>query len=364
MRTIDDHTIEVFIHKFKGCAMSLDAIIHNMGSTLQPSASNLSVGNLISVPSEETVTAENYAKTGESDVFQFTASGFEDDGNVGNVEYLREEMSLSSGESSPSRYKKVSRGLKTSPKKQLGMGSIGVGKRDSLEILVNPRPIISMGAGFRSANPKAFNPGNGSGRRSRGGNSAGLGVGLSEELDGSTVRPASADSQKLVHHVKLQLQAEGKLQSSQPDKILTEEELQNLASNKISFESIADSLSSASKSSFRVARAPRNLGKVVISNRKPPIALKTTHADMTNGPYDAPVPYKKPPKYGPGSSAVKRTGAKKTYRDATPPLSTSEKIRPLSTTNYGGLYVISSYKEEHPSHQAFTPPPAKTPPPE
>jgi hypothetical protein len=373
MRTIDDHTIENFIDRFKGCAMSLDAIIHNMGSTLTPSDSNKCIGNLITVPSEESVAAENFARPGDAEVFQFTASYYDDDSNgydqqfpdeesVDSLHYSQSGMSMSSG-SSPSRYKKISKPSGSSPKKKLGMGSIGVGKKDSLEILVNPRPIVSRGAGFYATNPKAAHSYAEMTERMYQGSRSGIMLGVGFPMDDSLSRPASADSQKLVHHVKLQLMAEGKLQSSQPDKILTDEELQTLATNNKSFDSIADSISSSKSSSYRVAKPPRDLGKVVIGSRKPPIALKTTHADMISGPYDTPVPFKRPPKYGPGSNALKKPIKK--CPAATPPLSAGEKVRPLSSTNYGGLYVISSYKDEHPMHKAFPiPPVAGIPPPE
>ena len=219
MRTIDDHAIECFIDKFKGCAMSVDAIIQNLGSTLHLSTSNKCVGNLMDVPDDNEATMEDYERTGEADVFQFTASCNDrlDEPYYDGLEVMSLGDS-SGGSSSVSRYRKLPKrgstgeGPRTntgSPKKQLGMGTFGAPKRDALEFMVNPRPIVSRGAGFRSANPRAS-------PESREKPLMGVGYSMSLGSLENETRPGSADSQKLLHALKSQLLVEGKLQSEQP----------------------------------------------------------------------------------------------------------------------------------------------------
>ncbi|CAE7767417.1 unnamed protein product, partial [Symbiodinium microadriaticum] len=170
-------------------------------------------------------------------------------------------------------------------------------------------------------------------------------------------RPESPDTDRIVDIMRSHMAAEGMLQSGQPDRVLTEEELGELASGNKSFESIADSLSSSSKSSPKASKE-RQLGKVVIGSRKPPKALKTIHAMMTDTPEVTPVPYKTNFRSPTANRPIKMKRSKR--REATS--GSVDYIRPMSSTNYGGLYVISSYKEEHPVHQAAPPHPSELPP--
>lgn len=371
MRTIDDTIIEEFIDRFRGCSMSVDAIISNMGYTLPVSTANQCVGELVTVPVEEEEAVANFTRPGEANVFQFTASmhdntdyeGYPEDPSILSLECSKSQLSDRTGGSTgslPARYKQLDKHSnpdtgerRYSPRKQPGLSSFGAGRLDP-QIVVNPRPVVSRGAGFRLANRKGDISDHdlqmASLSRSRTDGDL-TGLALHGTGQGS---PDSPDTGRIVHIMRSQMVAEGNLQSNQPERVLTEEELAELASHEKSFESIADSLSSKDRKPVKLPRGPRQLGKVMIGSRKPPKALKTTHPDMAGPPDMMAVPYKKTNFMNPTRARpLKVKAAEERIRKEEAGKATEE-IRPLSSTNYGGLYVISSYKDEHPYHVGGT----------
>mmetsp|Transcript_16021 Transcript_16021/g.24164 ORF Transcript_16021/g.24164 Transcript_16021/m.24164 type:complete len:622 (-) Transcript_16021:86-1951(-) len=365
MRVIDDHTIECFIERFKGCSMTVDAVLAYIGDTLPLQRSNKSVANMSGVLPNSELTEINMGRTGETGVFQFNASVFECDGSERPGSVSMDDVS---------RFKKITQSCprSNSPKKR-GLGALGSTKHSCDPFTVatpGQYPVVSRAAGFRpvktdlpfvrsftSTSPskakdiwhKVVSTAPTNSERS---SSPGVLIGQGQHqsvcsMEISDSRPCSPPTAYFMNAIKTELAASGNLQSVQPDKVLTDEELLDLAAHDKTFDSIADSLSCSSGSSkrrnslkTRKQISPRHLGQVVVGSRKPPRALKTVPAVLDGNPDCTPVPYSK---HIMSPNHSRKLGGRERPKTEAHMLEKAVKL-PLSSTNYGDLYVVSSYK--------------------
>jgi len=210
MRTLDDAVIFNFIESYKGCTMSIDAILQHIGANVAPST-NATDANMLELAAPEIVPRK---------------------------------ISDANG------YKLI------------------------------PRDSKSKGAGFRK-NPRRRHD------AAHGG----------QHLDGGMDERPLSPSLLSVGALQQQMSVENLLPSLQPEKAISDHDLERLGAG------------AASCNDLR--RSQRPLGKVEVATRRPPRSMKTLdrHQAGQNVP-----------------AAVPRNPA-------------------LSSTNYGGMYVISSYKE-------------------
>lgn len=209
MRTLDDSVIYNFIESYKGCTMSVDAILMHIGANVSPSTSATRTESLEAAASA------------------------------------------------------------TSPKKISNVNGFQL----------KPRGVKSKGAGFRVSqrNKHTWEEGQNS---------------FIEE--GRPQSPSIISMQAMHQHMS----AENLLPSMQPDKAITDDDLEKLGRHATSCDQL------------RFSNQP--LGKVEVATRRPPRALKTKKCSA-------------------GQDAV--------FSKNKSPLPT------LSSTNYGGMYVISSFRD-------------------
>lgn len=215
MRTLDDSVIFDFIEKYKGCTMSIDAILTHIGASLSPKQ------------------AATYS----------------------------EMLEIASSPEREVKPVQTSNGFKTVP-----------------------REFKSKAAGFRSS----------SYAKSR--SDKCLQEIFVEEFEKS--RPSSPSAQSM-NVMRDQLYEEKLLPSMQPEKAISDDDLESLGQKKTSVDNLR--------------HAKTNLGKVDVQSRRPPRSLKTRNSRPSS----------------PNSKVILN----------------EETRRVLSTTNYGDLYVISSYKD-------------------
>jgi len=362
MRILDDFTIDQFIERFKGCSMTVDAVISHIGDTLPVQHSNGCVDS-ISSTSNSVLSDDILGPAGDIGAFQFNESVYEFD----DME-SRDSISVDD----VSRFKKqpTSRVSSSSPKKHK-VSAFGNSERTGDPFLIlNPRPIISRGAGFRSINtaartsspatdeslskketPQSMSVSTAPASTQRPNSPGGFfstqphyESGYNSEINDS--RPCSPPTMYFMNAVKSELEANGNLQSEQATAVLDNEEGSEFDGHQKSIESLADSLSSSSVSSklrcFSTKEkkgSPRKLGRVAAGRRKPP-KVKTVPVVLDGNLDCTPVPYSQhiiSPSHS--GKHVSRERPKREGSRHGPSCSL-----PLSSTSYGDLYVVSSYK--------------------
>lgn len=328
MRTIDDNIISEFIENFKGCAMTIDAVLYHLGTNLKMKSN--AVLNEVNKPTLLSSNNSTMCHSINNDHLDTTTHSSNDiyDNIHAPTPAAPLHMYMDEYENDINfDDEKNSVRILHSP-----VATSMYPRRDE-SIKVVPRPMKSMGAGFRStAKPKSRQSGNPNYNMDIDGfnpfDDINYESSVRQGSQSATSRPLSP-SNKAISVMRNQLSGEKSLLSEQPDITLSSAQLDALAAGTTSFDNIAtssfvDSDSHLSLGEDEHFNRKKHKQKVELANTSPPFLKSNMSSSETE------LLRLKENK----TKVSKRSNNKKIL----------SKFRALQSRDYDGLYVTTSIK--------------------